>query len=105
MGTLQPHRGFLPEQRPRGQDARQTERDAAGVPSGSGEIQRSSIGQLNESTRGHSTAEQTVFTYSGVFAGIPTGNAPSIIGRSFTITAEVEVAQGGGNGMLVTEGG
>ena len=37
--------------------------------------------------------------------GIPTGNAPSILNRSFTITAEVDVPQGGGNGMIVTEGG
>jgi arylsulfatase A-like enzyme len=55
--------------------------------------------------RPSSTAGQTVFTYSGKLPGIPTGNAPSIIGKSYTITAEVEVPQGGGNGMIVTEGG
>ena len=37
--------------------------------------------------------------------GIPPGNAPSILNRSYTITAEVEVPQGGGDGMIVTEGG
>ena len=37
--------------------------------------------------------------------GIPTGNAPNILNRSFTITAEVEVPQGGGDGMIVTTGG
>ena len=31
--------------------------------------------------------------------------APSILNRSYTITAEVEVPQGGGDGMLVTMGG
>ena len=31
--------------------------------------------------------------------------APSILNRSFTITAEIEVPQGGGNGMLVTAAG
>ena len=41
-----------------------------------------------------------VFTYTGVNSGIPTENAPSIIGRSYTITAEVEVPEGGGNGMI-----
>ena len=46
-----------------------------------------------------------MFTYSGVMPGIPTGNAPSILNRSFTITAEVEVPEGGGDGMIVTEGG
>jgi hypothetical protein len=55
--------------------------------------------------RPSSTAGQTVFTYSGKLPGIPTGNAPSIIGKSYTITAEVEVPEGGGNGMIVTEGG
>jgi hypothetical protein len=37
--------------------------------------------------------------------GIPTGNAPNILNRSFKITAEVDVPQGGGDGMIVTEGG
>jgi arylsulfatase len=50
-------------------------------------------------------AGKTDFTYTGVNLGIPTGNAPSILNRSFTITAEVDVPQGGGNGMIVTEGG
>src|SRR5258708_32447708 len=64
----------------------------------------SSTNQRVVTPRPSATAGQTVFTYSGVFAGIPLANAPSIIGRSFTITAEVEVPQSGGNGMLVTEG-
>jgi arylsulfatase len=50
-------------------------------------------------------AGKTDFTYTGVNIGIPTDNAPSILDRSFTITAEVEVPEGGGNGMIVTEGG
>ena len=41
----------------------------------------------------------------GPHPGIPTGNAPNILNRSFTITADVEVPEGGGDGMLVTEGG
>jgi arylsulfatase A-like enzyme len=57
------------------------------------------------SPRPSATAGQTVFTYSGVMPGIPTGNAPNILNRSFTITAEVDVPQGGGDGMIVTEGG
>ena len=40
--------------------------------------------------------DKTVFTYSGEMSGIPTGNAPSILNRSFTITAEVDVPEGGG---------
>jgi arylsulfatase A-like enzyme len=55
--------------------------------------------------RPSATAGKTVFTYSGEMPGIPTGNSPSILNRSFTITAEVEVPQGGSDGMIVTEGG
>jgi len=55
--------------------------------------------------RPSATAGQTVFTYSGEMPGIPLGNAPSILNKSYTITAEVEVPQGGGDGMIVTEGG
>ena len=50
-------------------------------------------------------AGQTVFTYSGLMPGIPLGNAPSILNRSYTITAEVDVPEGGGDGMIATEGG
>ena len=55
--------------------------------------------------RPSATAGQTVFTYSGVMPGIPLANAPNILGRSYTITADVDVPQGGGDGMLVTAGG
>jgi len=54
--------------------------------------------------RPSATAGQTAFTYSGEMAGIPTGNTPNILNRSFKITAEVEVPQNG-DGMIVTEGG
>ena len=37
--------------------------------------------------------------------GMPPRNAPNILGRSYTITADVEVPQGGGDGMIVTQGG
>src|SRR4249919_1900133 len=49
-------------------------------------------------------AGKTVFTYSGVMPGIPLSIAPSILNRSYTITADVEVPQGGGDGMIATEG-
>jgi arylsulfatase A-like enzyme len=50
-------------------------------------------------------AGETVFTYSGVMPGIPLSSAPSILNKSYTITAEVDVPEGGGDGMIVTEGG
>jgi arylsulfatase len=51
------------------------------------------------------TAGLTVFTYTGVNAGLPAGNTPSVLGRSYSINADVEVPQGGGDGVIVTEGG
>jgi hypothetical protein len=55
--------------------------------------------------RPSTTAGKTVFTYTGVNPGIATANAPNIIGKSYTITADVDVPQGGGNGMIATLGG
>ncbi len=51
------------------------------------------------------TAGRNVFTYSGELTGVPMGDAPQLIGASYTITAEVEIPQGGAEGMLVTQGG
>ncbi|HEV3185727.1 MAG TPA: arylsulfatase [Xanthobacteraceae bacterium] len=55
--------------------------------------------------RPSATAGRTVFTYSGELPGIPDSDAPSILNKSYTITAEVEIPQGGAEGMLVTLGG
>ncbi|HVM79633.1 MAG TPA: arylsulfatase [Stellaceae bacterium] len=47
-----------------------------------------------------------VFTFSGEpVAGIPRGTAPDLLNTSYTITAEIEVPQGGAEGMIVTDGG
>ena len=51
------------------------------------------------------TAGQTEFTYSGELAGTPPSAAPSILNKGYTITAEVEIPEGGAEGMIVTEGG
>ena len=48
---------------------------------------------------------RTEYSYTSEVSNIPKGGAPSIVGRSFTITAEVEIPAGGGDGMLVTDGG
>jgi len=55
--------------------------------------------------RPSATAGRTVFTYSGEVPAIPESDAPSILNKSYTITAEVEIPQGGAEGMLVTTGG
>jgi arylsulfatase len=55
--------------------------------------------------RPSATHGRTLFTYSHELANVPKGGAPSIIDRSYTITAEVEIPQSGAEGMLVTDGG
>ena len=55
--------------------------------------------------RPNASAGRDVFTYSGVSSGLPESAAPDIIGRSYTITADVEVPQGGGEGVITTLGG
>jgi arylsulfatase A-like enzyme len=55
--------------------------------------------------RPSATAGKTVFTYSGEITGIPDSNSPNILDKDYTITAEVDIPKGGGDGMLVTEGG
>ena len=51
------------------------------------------------------TAGRTEFTYSGELAGTPASAAPSILNKGYTITAEVEIPEGGAEGMIVTQGG
>jgi arylsulfatase A-like enzyme len=55
--------------------------------------------------RPSAVAGRTVFTYTGENANIPVGNAPSILDRDYTITADVTIPQGGAEGMIVTLGG
>jgi hypothetical protein len=45
------------------------------------------------------------FVYTRPLVGTPLGTAPSILNKSFSISAEIEVPDGGGEGMLVTQGG
>ncbi len=46
-----------------------------------------------------------MFTYTGEIYGLPVSDAPSILNKSYTITADVEIPQAGAEGMLVTLGG
>jgi arylsulfatase len=55
--------------------------------------------------RPSAVAGRTLFTYSGEMAGLPASGAPSILNKSYTITANVTVPEGGGDGMINTEGG
>jgi arylsulfatase len=57
------------------------------------------------SPRPNLTAGRTLFTWSGEMTGTPNGDAPFILNSSYTFTAEVEIPQGGAEGMIVTQGG
>jgi len=58
-----------------------------------------------QTPRPSAVAGKTVFTYTGENAGIPVGNAPDILDKDYTITAEITVPKGGAEGMIVTLGG
>ena len=51
------------------------------------------------------TAGRTTFTYIGENVGIPLGNAPSILNRDYTITANITLPKEGAEGMITTLGG
>ncbi|MEW4531498.1 arylsulfatase [Maioricimonas sp. JC845] len=54
------------------------------------------------------TPGRTEYTYTGEIANVPfpgVAGSPPLLNRSYTITAEIEVPEGGAEGMLVTDGG
>src|SRR5204863_7962744 len=58
-----------------------------------------------QTPRPSAIAGRTVFTYTGENSGIPLGNAPDILDKDYTITAEITVPKGGAEGVIVTLGG
>lgn len=51
------------------------------------------------------TAGRTDFTFPPAMTGISNGVAPSILNASYTFTADVTVPDGGGDGVIITQGG
>src|SRR4030095_12007350 len=49
------------------------------------------------------TAGRTVFEYAGELTGVPSAAAPDIKNKSYTITAEVEIPDGG-YGLFLSKG-
>ncbi|WP_170395825.1 arylsulfatase [Ruegeria arenilitoris] len=45
------------------------------------------------------------FVYVRPMTGVPQGDSPSILNSSYTITAEIDVPEGGAEGMILTSGG
>jgi arylsulfatase len=67
-------------------------------------LDNSSLARWN-TPRPSLTAGRTVFTYSSPLSGTPNSAAPSILDKSYTITAEVTIPEGGAEGVIVTQGG
>jgi len=51
------------------------------------------------------TAGRTEFVYTRPMIGLPQGDSPSLLNSSYTITANIEVPEGGAEGMILTSGG
>jgi arylsulfatase len=51
------------------------------------------------------TAGRNVFTWTAPITGTPNGDAPSVLNSSYNFKAEIDVPQGGAEGMLITQGG
>jgi arylsulfatase len=51
------------------------------------------------------TAGRTEFVYTKPMTGLPRGDAPEILNSSYTFIADIDVPQGGTEGMIVTSGG
>lgn len=51
------------------------------------------------------TSGRNEFVWTEPMTGTPNGDAPSILNASYTFQADVNLPQGGGDGMLITQGG
>jgi arylsulfatase len=51
------------------------------------------------------TAGRTEFTWSGELTGTPNGDAPFLLNSSYHFKVEVEIPEGGAEGMIATQGG
>ncbi len=51
------------------------------------------------------TAGRTEFVYTRPMVGLPQGDSPFLLDGSFTVTADIEVPEGGAEGIMLTSGG
>jgi arylsulfatase len=68
-------------------------------------IDSSFADRMDPGTRPNLLRGQTDFTYyTGMFR-IPEANSPDVHNKSFRVTADVEIPEGGADGVLATQGG
>jgi len=68
-------------------------------------LDSSFVERMDVSVRPRLTRGRSTFTYYPRTIRIPEGTAPDMKNKSYTITAEVEIPEGGAEGVLMTQGG
>ncbi len=56
-------------------------------------------------SRPNITAGRNEFVYTKPMVGLPQGDSPLLMNCSYTVTADIDVPQGGAEGMILTSGG
>jgi arylsulfatase len=51
------------------------------------------------------TAGRSEFVYTRPMVGLPQGDSPFVLNASYTVTADIEVPEGGAEGIMLTSGG
>jgi arylsulfatase A-like enzyme len=77
-----------------------------------GEAKKYQVFPLDNSTiqrvltpRPNPAGERNILTYSGTISHLPHAVSPHLLGKSYTITAEIEIPDENAEGMLVMQGG
>ena len=65
----------------------------------------SSVAGRLVSPRPSLSAGRTSFAWTRPMTGTPNGDAPSLLNTSYNLKADIEIPQGGAEGMLITQGG
>ncbi|MDP1723374.1 MAG: arylsulfatase [Alphaproteobacteria bacterium] len=68
-------------------------------------LDASFVARTDVSIRPSLTRGRSTFTFYPGMIRIPEGTAPDLKNKSYTVTAEVEIPDGGAEGVLVTQGG
>ncbi len=68
-------------------------------------LDNSKVQRLDTANRPSLTRGRNVFSYYPGAVRIPEGAAPDVKNKSFQVAASIEIPKGGGEGMLLTQGG
>jgi arylsulfatase A-like enzyme len=68
-------------------------------------LDNSKLERMNVDNRPSLTRGRSLFTFYPGMTRIPEGSAPSILNKSFKVSADLEIPPGGAEGVLVTQGG